>query len=90
MTDPVCTPAMHYFRTPLFDGEKCLCQQTAYNLFESYHHKPHNSDDDPKPFNPLMDTITSPWAPLILSGLMSGGGGFSGGASGGGGASGDW
>ena len=94
MTDPVCTNAMHYFRQPVYDDEECLCQKTQYHPETSYHHIP--DDDDPKPFNPLTDIITSPWAPLMESVLMSDDDSgislpdFGGGSSGGAGAAGQW
>jgi uncharacterized membrane protein YgcG len=76
MTDPVCDSKMHYFHTPLVDGEKCLCGFAQYDAETEYHHKPHDTDDDP----------------MIESGgsSPSGFGGFGGGQSGGGGASGGW
>lgn len=98
MSDPVCDPArIHYFRQPVFDGEKCQCGVTTYQSEKSYHHAP--DDNNPSPFNPMTDIITSPWAPLIESVLLGDSspstpdpdfGGFGGGQTGGGGAGGDW
>jgi hypothetical protein len=95
MNDPVCDPSrIHYFRQPVYDGETCLCGQTTYRAETSYHR---HDEEEPKPFNPLTDVITSPWAPLIESALLSGDStpsvsmpDFGGGQSGGAGASGDW